>query len=533
MRHMPVYGVSDYPNQLANEPRVSLRPLGASRRLLTRSYSAKSASPKRSTSSGALPLPKLNYEDLIQADQASNAKNRNVNLPERTFVALRRDLDAWKTTTRGVDELRARQSHVGEAVRAAATPEDKEKAVRKARVLRDSVHTHEREISRLEKSLLTYGLRIPNTSHPDVPLGPESNARIVSTHGPAPIPADPKRDHNKLNDLAEMKFFDRDVGVISSGAGFAYLRGGGALLEVALIAYAMEIAVRKGFEPVITPDVVRRDIADRCGFVPRDEEVKGDEDTEIKTPEQMYAVQSKHESAEGSLVLAGTSEIPLAAMHAQALYNPQTLPRRTVAVGHAFRAEAGARGKDTRGLYRVHQFTKVELFSVTTGEATKRTDNQTTQQTNIDKPSDRELEYLRELQIELYAGLGIPFRVLDMPSEELGASAHRKYDIEAWMPGRGAWGEISSASNCTDYQARRLHIRHRHPHDDTSSAGPLPYAHTLNGTAVAVPRLIIALIENGVRFKEGGDLECLVLPTVLRKHWVGGDKFGEIEIRWE
>ncbi|CAE6459042.1 unnamed protein product [Rhizoctonia solani] len=512
---------------------ASLRPLAASHRLLTRSYTTSPGLPKRTTSSGALSSPKLNYEDLIHVDQASNAKNRNVTLPERTFAALRRDLDAWKSTTRGVDDLRAKQSHAGNAVRIAATPEEKTDAVRKARVLRNSVQAHERELSRLEKSLLAHGLRIPNISHPDVPLGPESNARILSTHGPAPIPTDPKRDHNELNDLSGMRFYDRDAGVISSGAGFAYLRGGGALLEVALIAYAMELAVRKGFEPIVTPDVVRRDVADRCGFVPRDEEVKDGEDAKIKTPEQMYGVESKHEDGESGLVLAGTSEIPLAAIHAQALYNPQTLPRRTVAVGHAFRAEAGARGKDTRGLYRVHQFTKVELFSVTTGEPTKRTDSQTTLQINTDKVSDRELEYLRELQVELYAGLGIPFRVLAMPSEELGASAHRKYDIEAWMPGRGAWGEISSASNCTDYQARRLHIRHRHLHDDASATGPLPYAHTLNGTAAAIPRLIITLVENGVRFKEGGDLGCLVLPSALRKHWVGGNKFGEVEIRWE
>ncbi|CUA75528.1 seryl-tRNA synthetase [Rhizoctonia solani] len=512
---------------------IPLRPWGASRTLLARHYSTKLASPKRSTSSGSLPPPKLNYEDLTHADQASNAKSRNVILPEQTFSALRRDLEAWKSTTRGVDELRTKQSHIGEAVRTAATPGDKQHAIRKARTLRDSVHAHERELSRLEKSLLAHGLRIPNTSHPNVPLGPETNARVISTHGPALIPADSKRDHNELNNLPGMKFFDRDVGVMSSGAGFAYLRGGGALLEIALVAYAMLVAVKRGFEPIVTPDVVRRDMADRCGFVPRDQEVKDEEDTEIKTPEQMYGLHSKHEDGESGLVLAGTSEIPLAAMHAQALYNPQTLPRRTVAVGHAFRAEAGARGKDTRGLYRVHQFTKVELFSVTTGEATKRVDDQTTLQMNTNKASDHELEFLRELQIELYTGLGIPFRVLDMPSEELGASAHRKYDIEAWMPGRGAWGEISSASNCTDYQARRLHIRHRHPHDDASASGPLPYAHTLNGTAAAIPRLIIALVENGVRFKEGGGLECLVLPSVLQKHWVGGDRFGEIEIRWE
>lgn len=120
-----------------------------------------------------------------------------------------------------------------------------------------------------------------------------------------------------------------------------------------------------------------------------------------------------------------------------------------------------------------------------------------------------------------------------MPTEELGASAHRKYDIEAWMPGRGSWGEISSASNCTDYQSRRLHIRHRHPHDDATATGPLPYAHTLNGTAAAIPRLVVALLENGVRFGENGGVECVVLPRALKTYWVGGDKFGEVDIRWE
>jgi seryl-tRNA synthetase len=117
-----------------------------------------------------------------------------------------------------------------------------------------------------------------------------------------------------------------------------------------------------------------------------------------------------------------------------------------------------------------------------------------------------------------------------MPTEELGASAHRKYDIEAWMPGRGAWGEISSASNCTDFQARRLHIRHRHLGED--STGPLPYAHTLNGTAAAIPRLVVALLENGVCFGETGEVDCVVLPEVLRRHWVGGDRFGSVKIQW-
>ncbi|KAG9092697.1 Serine--tRNA ligase, mitochondrial [Ceratobasidium sp. UAMH 11750] len=499
--------------------RLFLRPLSTS------SPRLKADNSKRSTSSGVLQPPKLDYDVLVHPSQATNAAQRNAPIPERTFVAIRRDLEAWRATTRNADALRAQQAKIGEEVRTTKSEEDKQIVTRRARALRDTIQAHERELARLEHSLLSHSLRIPNTSHPDSPIGPEPNARLVSTHGPPAIPAEPRRDHNALNDIPGMKFFDREAGVVSSGSGFAYLRGGGALLEVALVGYAMEIACKHGFEPVITPDVVKRDVADRCGFVPRDGDPLNEGAAE-SVPEQMYGVQSHHGPAEGGLVLAGTAEIPLAALHANALYNPQELPRRTVAVGHAFRAEAGARGRDTRGLYRVHQFTKVELFSVTTGE-TRRQQVSTEVQ---EKASDRELEYLRKLQIELYESLGLTFRVLDMPTEELGASAHRKYDIEAWMPGRGAWGEISSVSNCTDFQARRLHIRHRHLSED--STGPLPYAHTLNGTAAAIPRLVLALLENRVRFGEGGGVEGVVLPGVLRRHWVGGDRFGNLNIEW-
>ncbi|CAE7084639.1 unnamed protein product [Rhizoctonia solani] len=332
--------------------------------------------------------------NLIHPDQAFNARNRNLILPER----YPSDLVTWKATSRGADGLRTKQSHTGETVRTAATPEDEGNAIRRARVLRDSVHAHERELACLEKSHLAYGLRIPSTSHPDVPRRPESNAQVVSTHGLALMPTDPKRDHNEPNALPRFKFFDRDAGVVSSGVGFAYLKGGGALRELALIAYAMEVAVRRGFESIVTPDVARRNVADRCGFVPRDDEIKGGGVAGVKTPEQMYGIHSKHGSEEATLVLSGTSKIPLT-------------------------AEAGARGKYTLGLYRVHQFTRVKLFSITVGERVKRTDDHTTLPAKADKASDKELEDLRELQIELYAGLGITFwtSALDMPSEEHGA----------------------------------------------------------------------------------------------------------------
>ncbi|QRV97209.1 threonyl-tRNA synthetase [Ceratobasidium sp. AG-Ba] len=442
---------------------------------------------KRSNVSGVLPAPKLDYDALIQPDQLTNAARRNASVPERSFLAIRRDLDAWRATTRNADSMRAQQSRTSEEVRKASSDEEKSAAIRKARTLRDAIQAHDRELSRLEHSLLSHGLRVPNVSHPDSPIGPESHAKTVSTHGSPPIPADPRRDHNELNEIPGLRFFDRDAGVISSGSGFAYLTGGGALLENALVGYAMEVATRKGFEPIVTPDIVRRDVADRCGFVPRE----GDQQSEgaaDRVPEQIYGVHGHHESGDGALVLAGTAEIPLAG----ALQSSRA--SSSYCGGHNVQSHS---------------------------DQPSSTDM---------KASDQELDNLLKLQIELYESLGLTFRVLDMPTEELGASAHRKYDIEAWMPGRGAWGEISSVSNCTDFQARRLHIRHRHLSED--STGPLPYAHTLNGTAAATPRLIIALLENGVRFGESGVVEALVLPQVLRRHWVGGDHFGRVNIEW-
>ncbi|KAG8836378.1 Serine--tRNA ligase, mitochondrial [Serendipita sp. 400] len=218
-------------------------------------------------------------------------------------------------------------------------------------------------------------------------------------------------------------------------------------------------------------------------------------------------------------------------MFAERVFKEKELPCRLVGVGHAFRSEAGSRGAEARGLYRVHQFTKVELFAVTEQEQ-----------------SSTMMEEIRRIQTEIFTGLGFPFRfvstiyliqeihpafsVLDMPTEELGHAAYRKYDIEAWMPGRGDWGEISSTSNCLDFQARRLHIRYR-PVNCSSASGAvaskskgLPFAHTLNGTGAAIPRLIVALLENGAQLNEAEQVVGLVLPSVLRRFWLAGDTLG-------
>ncbi|TFY80311.1 hypothetical protein EWM64_g3706 [Hericium alpestre] len=311
----------------------------------------------------------------------------------------------------------------------------------------------------------------------------------------------PERDHVSVGRALDL--IDLEAGALVTGSSWYYLRNEAALLEMALVNYALSIAISHGFTPVTTPDVVRSDIATRCGFQPRDQA-----DPPVA---QMYHIAGTGGS-QPELVLTGTAEIPLAGLFANKIIPAQSLPSKVVGLGRAFRAEAGARGADTRGLYRVHQFTKLELFAVC-------------------EPGQSEelMEGMKQLQIKIFEGLGFPFRVLDMPTEELGASAYRKYDIEAWMPGRGSWGEISSTSNCTDYQARRLHIRYR-PTPPSSAElipeshhGSLPFAHTLNGTAVAVPRLIVALLENGVRFKDGDEVG-LDLPSALKPHWLGSPR---------
>lgn len=358
-------------------------------------------------------------------------------------------------------------------------------------------------------------MRLPNLTHPDVPIGGEEEATMIGKGGDSRlidkrdlrlafekvklpqalkdipdlsnVEPDLQRDH--LDVALRHGWIDRDAMSAVAGSGWPVLQGSLALLEHALVAYGMDIACKAGFRPVVVPDVVKTDLLDRTGFQPRQ-----------GGGGQTYWLSVDGQKEESGLALAATAEIPLAGMCSGLTYTSEDdLPVLHVASSHAFRAEAGARGKESRGLYRVHQFTKVELFVV----------SQPAQSHNW-------LERLRKLQEEIIGGLLIPYRVLDMPTEELGASAFRKYDIEAWMPGRGKWGEISSASNCTEYQARRLGIKYKDASAQKKQGRRLmsDYVHTLNGTAVAVPRLIVALLENYGVSKEGK----MRLPAVLSKY---------------
>ena len=292
--------------------------------------------------------------------------------------------------------------------------------------------------------------RIPNFVHPDAPVGGEQDYRVLRQVGE---PRAGGLDHLAL--AAKLDLVDFEGGARVAGQKWYFLKNEAVLLELALQRYAIDVLRAEGFTLYATPDVARPEIVEGTGFDPRGEET------------QIYSL------ANADLCLIGTAEITLGGLHADSIL--EELPLRLAGVSHCFRTEAGAAGRESKGLYRVHQFTKVEMFAYV-------------------KPEDSEAMHAELLAIEerIFQGLEIPYRVIDTATGDLGAPAYRKFDVEAWMPGRGDWGEVTSTSNCTDYQARRLRIRFRR--DKKAEL-----VHTLNGTAVAVPRTLVALLENHQR----------------------------------
>lgn len=278
-------------------------------------------------------------------------------------------------------------------------------------------------------------------------------------------------DHKVIGERKNI--IDFQSGAKVSGSSWYYLINDGAMLEQALIQYTLNIARANGYIFVIPPTLVKNEIIQGCGFKPKDQ----------NNEQQIYLV------ANNDLSLIGTSEIPLAGLHVNSCIPFKNLPIKYVGLSRAFRAEAGARGKDTKGLYRVHEFTKVELFHFTKPQC-----------------SAKELNDIIDIEKQIIKGLGLKAKVINIPYNDLGAPAYKKVDIEAWMPGRQSWGELTSASNCTDYQSRRLSIKYS---DELKKSH---YVHTINGTAMAIPRVIVAIIE---QFYDPEN-DRIIIPEVLR-----------------
>lgn len=291
-----------------------------------------------------------------------------------------------------------------------------------------------------------------------------------------------KFDHKTIGEKLNIMNFNTAARI--SGSSWYYLVGDGALLEQALIQYGLSKARVNGYTMIIPPSIVKNEIINACGFKPNDQNGE----------QQVYQLTND------DLSLIGTAEIPLGAYHSSTTFpSTHNYPIKYVGISRSYRAEAGARGSDTKGLYRVHEFTKVELFHFTTPDK-----------------AAQELEDLKNLQISIIEDLGLSAKMINMPSSDLGAPALKKFDCEAWMPGRKGWGELTSCSNCGDYQSRRLGIRY----EDGKDENKLKYIHTLNGTCVAIPRVIVAIME---QFYDAAT-ESIIIPKVLRPYMDGKER---------
>jgi seryl-tRNA synthetase len=365
----------------------------------------------------------------------------------------------WREVNTRHDEVRARQKAIGKP----STPEE----IEEAKTLKTELRELDARLAEADAQRQGLLDRVPNPPDPTAPDGFDEDAaqEIRRVGEPGEFGFEPL-DHLELGQ--QKGWLDMERGARTSGARFAYRLGEGALLELALYRFALDRLVRKGFVPVLPPVLVRKPAMYGTGFLPTDDV-------------NIYYVERDE------LYLTGTSEVSLAALHMEEKLAEDDLPLRYAGYSTCFRREAGAAGKDTRGMFRVHQFDKVEMFSFTRPE-----------------DSAEEHELLLSIEEEIVAELGFPYRVVNVAAGDLGASASKKYDIEAWMPAQQRYREITSTSNTTDFQARRLDVRFRRGES-------LDFVHTLNGTAITA-RSLIAIMEN-FQDEDG----TITVPSVLEE----------------
>ena len=382
-----------------------------------------------------------------------NIKNRNMTADADIVVQLYDRRTELVTKLQGLQQKRNENAA---SMKQKLDAETRAKFIEAGKAIKEEIAAVEAEAGDVEAKLEEAARQIPNMFHPDAPVGKldTENLEVKKVGTPRKFDFEPK-DHVQLAEELDLLDFDRGTKV--SGPKFYYLKNEAVFLEQALIQYALNTLRRHGFELFITPDVAKEEVLKGIGFNPRGNE------------SNVYAIEE-----EGTCLVA-TAEITLGGYHSGEILDKSKLPLLYGGLSHCFRREAGAAGQFSKGLYRVHQFDKVEMFVYSTPEQ-----------------SDELHHKLREIEEEIFEGLGLPFHVVDTCTGDLGAPAYRKWDLEAWMPGRngGEYGEVTSTSNCTDYQARRLNIKYK---DDD---GKNKYVHTLNGTAIAVGRAMLAIFEN-------------------------------------
>lgn len=396
-----------------------------------------------------------------------NCKNRGVDAGVGLVVEL---ADRRSALIQELNELKQRANAMAKSVGKERDEAARARLIEESRGMKDEIPARESELHEVEERLREEQLKIPNITHPDSPIGKDDSENVeIRRWGDIPEFSFEPKDHVQLGE--SLGIIDFDAGAKVAGSKFYFLRGDAVLLELGLIRYAMDILMERGYEPTITPDVARDEALIGTGFSPRGPET------------QIYSVENS------DLSLVATAEIPLAGQLTDEILDEAELPLRYAGLSHCFRTEAGSHGRASRGLYRVHQFTKVEMFAFSTPEQSEEIHNE-----------------MVEIEEKVFQGLELPYRVVDICTGDLGGAAYRKYDLEAWMPGRNDFGEVTSTSNTTDYQARRLRIRYRR----AEPGGRPQLLHTLNGTALAISRALIALME--VHQREDGTIH---LPNNL------------------
>lgn len=410
----------------------------------------------------------------------TNCANRGVTAHVDQLVELE---SSRRVKMQRVQELNTAANAASKKIGQAKDADEREKLKEEARVLREQKTAAQQEHDRLDEQIHEIQLTIPNMAHVDCPIGVDDKANLELGRGkfePRQFDFKPM-DHVELGQKND--WIDFEGGARTTGAGFYFLKNDMVLLDLALQQFTLNELVKRGFTPTLTPDLAQNSILEGIGFMPRGPET------------QVYSVENSN------LSLIGTAEITLGGLYSGETLFDTELPLKICGISHCYRTEAGAAGRASRGLYRVHQFTKVEMFAFT-----------------LPEQSDAAHEELKMIECELFDALEVPYRIVDTATGDLGGPAFRKYDLEAWMPGRGEsgeWGEVTSTSNCTDYQARRLNIRYKQ-----KDVKGTHFVHTLNGTAIALSRGIIAILEN--HQNEDGSVN---VPAALQPY-IGKEKIG-------
>ena len=406
-----------------------------------------------------------------------NCTNRGVECNIPRIIELREQRGSLITAG---DDLRRQQKETAGKIPKASN-EERPELIEFGKQLKAQVAENDSTLKDVETELYSEQSRLPNLTHPDAPIGGEEDAKVLRTWGEVPNFDFEAKDHTEL--MTALDLVDFESGAKVAGSGFYFLKNEAVLLEQALVNFAIQQVRSAGFTLYTTPDLARQEVLEGTGYQPRGPET------------QIYSIENT------DLSLVATAEIPLGGMMRDQIIPEADLPIKAAGLSHCFRTEAGGHGKASKGIYRVHQFTKVEMFGFTAPDL---------------EASNAFHQQIVEIEEAIFQALEIPYQVIDTPTGDLGGPAYRKFDLEAWMPGRGdggEYGEVTSASNCTDFQARRLGIRCKSPDQKGTR-----FVHTLNGTAIAITRAMIALIEN----HQQADGSVLI-PEAIQK-WMGMDR---------